>query len=171
MTLARMIIIDELPFKFVECQGFQEFMEILEPRFPILHCTTIARACMKIYSSEVNILRRAFFGQRVCVTMDTWTSIQNLNYMIVTTHFINCDWTYQKNILSFCPIANPKGDTIGRMVESCLLKWGIDRLFRITTDNASSNDVTIDYVKKKQKNEIVPCWVVSSCMCVVVRIS
>jgi len=35
LALARMIIIDELPFKFVERQGFQEFMKVVEPRFPI----------------------------------------------------------------------------------------------------------------------------------------
>ena len=63
LALARMIIIDELPFKLVEHQSFQEFMEIVEPRFPIRHHTTIARACMKIYSSEVDILRMAFVGQ------------------------------------------------------------------------------------------------------------
>ena len=132
MALARMIIVDELPFKFVERQDFQEYMEIVEPRFPIPNCTTIARACMKIYLSEVDILRRAFVGQQVCVTMDTWTSIQNLNYMVVTAHFIDGDWTYQKKILNLCPIANHKGDTIGRVVESCLLKCGIDRLFTNT---------------------------------------
>ena len=93
---------------------------------------------MKIYSSEVDILRRAFVGQQVCVAMDTWTSIQNLNYMIVTTHFIDSDWTYQKKTLNFYPIANYKRDTIGRVVELCLLKWGIDRLYTITTDNAGS---------------------------------
>ena len=71
LALARMIIIDELPFKFVEWQGFQEFMKIVEPWFPIPHRITIARACVKIYSSEVDILRRAFVGQRVCVTTDT----------------------------------------------------------------------------------------------------
>ena len=60
--LAMMIIIDELPFKVVECQGFQEFMEIVDSGFPIPHRTTIARACMKIYSSEVDILRRALLG-------------------------------------------------------------------------------------------------------------
>ena len=53
--------------------------------------------------------------------------------------------------MNFCPIANHKGDAIGRAVESCLLKWGIDRLFTITVDNASSNDMAIDYVKKKTK--------------------
>ena len=132
LALARMIVIDEMPFKFVEHQGFQEFMEIVEPWLPIPHRITIARACMKIYSSEVDILRRAFVGQQVCVTMDTWTSIQNLNYMVVTAHFIDGDWTYQKKILNLCPIANHKGDTIGRVVESCLLKCGIDRLFTNT---------------------------------------
>ena len=151
LALARMIVIDELSFKFVERQGFQEFMEIVELRFPIPHRTSIARACMKIYSGEMDILRRAFVGQRVYVTTDTWTSIQNLNYMVVIAHFIDVDWTYQKKTLNFYPIANYKGDTIGRVVELCLLKWGIDQLFTITMDNASSNDMTIDYVKKKTK--------------------
>ncbi|KAL0016122.1 hypothetical protein SO802_003191 [Lithocarpus litseifolius] len=149
LVLPMMIIIDELPFKFLERQDFQEFMEIVEPRFPIPHRTTIA--CMKIYSSEEDILRKAFVGKRVCVTTDTWTSIQNLKYMVVTAHFIDGDWTYQQKILNFCPITNHKGDTIGRAVELCLLKWSIDRLFTITTDNTSSNDVAIDYVKKKTK--------------------
>ena len=62
LVLARMIIIDELPFKVVECQSFQEFMEIVDHGFPIPHRTIIARACMKIYFSEVDILRRAFVG-------------------------------------------------------------------------------------------------------------
>ena len=96
-------------------------------------------------------MRRAFVGQWVYVRTDTWTSIQNLNYMVVIAHFIDVDWTYQKKILNFCPIANHKGNTIGRAIESCLLKWGIDQLFTITMDNASSNDMTIDYVKKKTK--------------------
>ena len=85
LALAMMIIIDELPFKLVELR----FMEIVEPRFPIPHRTTIARACMKIYSSVVDILKGAFVGQRVCVTTDTWTSIQNLNYVVVIAHFID----------------------------------------------------------------------------------
>ena len=66
-------------------------------------------------------------------------------------HFIDGDWTYQKKILNFCPIANHKGNTIGRAIESCLLKWGIDQLFTKTTENVGSNDVAIDCVKKKTK--------------------
>ncbi|XP_040934486.1 zinc finger BED domain-containing protein RICESLEEPER 2-like [Gossypium hirsutum] len=36
-----------------------------------------------------------------------------------------------------------KGESIGMMIEKCLLNWGIDKLFTITVDNASSNDVAI----------------------------
>ena len=75
LALARMIIIDELPFRYMEHQGFKKFMEVVEPRFPILHCTTIIRACIRVYSSEVDVFRKAFVGQRVCVTTDIWTSI------------------------------------------------------------------------------------------------
>ena len=34
-----------------------------------------------------------------------------------------------------------------------MLKWGIDRLFTITTDNASSNEVAIDYMKKTKERD------------------
>ncbi|XP_058003896.1 zinc finger BED domain-containing protein RICESLEEPER 2-like [Hevea brasiliensis] len=44
---------------------------------------------------------------------------------------------------------NHKGDDIGMTVESCLLNWGIKRVFIVTVDNTSSNDVAIAYLKKK----------------------
>ncbi|KAG8489788.1 hypothetical protein CXB51_017955 [Gossypium anomalum] len=33
-----------------------------------------------------------------------------------------------------------KGESIGIVIEKCLLNWGIDKLFTVTVDNASSND-------------------------------
>uniref|UniRef100_A0A9I9E6V3 HAT C-terminal dimerisation domain-containing protein n=1 Tax=Cucumis melo TaxID=3656 RepID=A0A9I9E6V3_CUCME len=102
-----------------------------------------------------NALTRS--GQRVCLTTDTWTSVQNINYLVITAHFIDDDWNLHKRILNFCQVANHKGDTIGRAIEKCLEGWGIDRLFAITVDNASSNDATIAYLVKKFKgrNELV----------------
>ncbi|KAF2289425.1 hypothetical protein GH714_036119 [Hevea brasiliensis] len=45
-----------------------------------------------------------------------------------------------------------KGDAIGRAIETCLLEWGLDKIFTITVDNASSNDIAISYLKKKLAN-------------------
>ncbi|KAK2656611.1 hypothetical protein Ddye_009663 [Dipteronia dyeriana] len=45
-----------------------------------------------------------------------------------------------------------KGETIGKIIESCLLDWGIEKVFTITVDNASTNKVAIDYVKRRMRN-------------------
>ena len=72
-----------------------------------------------------------------------------MNYLCFTARFIDNDWKLNKKILNFCPISSHKGETIGILIEKCLLSWGIEKLFTITVDNASTNDVAIGYLKKK----------------------
>lgn len=155
MALARMIIVDELPFRFVEHGGFIDFTAEVEPRFEVPSRVTVARDCLRLYIREKESLRKVLMaGQRVCLTTDTWTSIQNLNYLCLTAHYINVDWVYHKKILNFCLVPDHKGETIGRVVESCLHQWGIDHIFTITVDNASSNDVAIEYLRRKTKDRV-----------------
>ena len=59
---------------------------------------------------------------------------------------------YHKKILSFCQVANHKGETIEKTIESYLLEWGIDKIFTNIVDNASSNNVAISYVKRRLKS-------------------
>ena len=150
MALARMIIVDELPFRFVEHDGFIYFMGVVEPRFPVPSCLTVARDCIKLWLGErEKLISYLKLGQRVSLTTDTWTSIQNLNYMCLTCHYIDGDWTYQKRILNFCIVPNHKGETIGKTIERCLNDWGIKMVITVTIDNAKPNDVALDYLKKK----------------------
>ena len=51
-SLARMIIVDELPFKFVEHEGFKNYSNVLQPRFIVPTRTIIARDCIRLYSIE-----------------------------------------------------------------------------------------------------------------------
>jgi hypothetical protein len=83
----------------------------------------------------------------VCLTTDTWTSIQNFCYMCLTCHFIDDNWKLHKRILNFCIIDDHKGETIGRKIELCLRAWGIDSIFTLTVDNASSNGGTIKFLE------------------------
>ena len=46
MALVRMIIVDELPFRFVERDGFIYFMGVVEPRFPMPSYLMVARDCI-----------------------------------------------------------------------------------------------------------------------------
>ena len=122
MALARMIIVDELPFRFVKYGGFIDFMAEVEPRFEVPSRVTVARDCLRLYIRENESLRKVLMaGQRVCLITDTWTSIQNLNYLCLTAHYIDVDWVYHKKILNFYLVPDHKGENIGRVVESCLL--------------------------------------------------
>ena len=94
-------------------------------------------------------MKEALREQRFCLTTDTWTSIQNLNYMCLTTHFIDSNWKIHKRILSFRLVENYKGKTLGKAVEMCLLNWGIDKILTITVDNAASNSGFISFIQKK----------------------
>ncbi|KEH27601.1 hypothetical protein MTR_5g023055 [Medicago truncatula] len=44
-ALVRMIIVDELPFKFLEGEEFCYFMSVGQPRFPIPSRISVARDC------------------------------------------------------------------------------------------------------------------------------
>ncbi|KAI5420392.1 hypothetical protein KIW84_044253 [Lathyrus oleraceus] len=56
-ALARMIIIDELPFKFVEGGGFLHFMSVMQPKLSIPSRITISRDCWDLYTSEKHKLK------------------------------------------------------------------------------------------------------------------
>ncbi|XP_050290476.1 zinc finger BED domain-containing protein RICESLEEPER 2-like [Quercus robur] len=154
-ALAEMIIIDELPFRFVEGYGFQKYSTTLQPKLQIRDFPsrqTVARDVISIYGVEREKLREALKGRRVCLTTDTWTSIQNLNYMSLTGHFIDDDWNLHKRILNFCQVEDHRGETIGRKIEMCLREWGVDGIFTLTVDNASSNGATIKFLQTVTKD-------------------
>ncbi|KAL9372591.1 hypothetical protein Peur_034835 [Populus x canadensis] len=109
-ALAKMVIIDELPFNFVEGRGFKLFARTMQPRFDIPSRFTIMRDCLKLYVEEKDRLRTAL------------------------------------------RVSNHMGETIGQVIKNCLLEWGIDKLLTITLDNASSNNVTISYLKNVMKD-------------------
>lgn len=91
--LAEMIIIDEQPFSIVENEGFRDFVTNLQPKFKIPSRWIISRDCATLFYDEKKKLIEYFktSGQTVCLTTDIWTSIQQLNYMCVTAHFIDND--------------------------------------------------------------------------------
>ncbi|XP_062145383.1 zinc finger BED domain-containing protein RICESLEEPER 1-like [Alnus glutinosa] len=150
-STSQMIIVDELPFRFVEGEGLQNFMKTVEPRYSIPSRYTMMRDWVRLYMSKKEKLRAMFLTSdiRVCLTTDSWTSVQNLNYMCITAHFIDNNWNLHKRILNFCLLCNHKGETIGQKIESCMLEWGISSIFTITVDNDSSNDTALEYLRKR----------------------
>lgn len=150
-SLVEMIIIDEMAFRVVEGEGFIKYSNTLQPKFEVPSRITVARDPMQIFLEEKEKMKKILKKQRISLTTDTWTSNQNLNYMVLTAHWIDQQWQLQRRVINFCLLDDHKGDTIGRKIEECLLQWGVDRIFTITVDNASFNNGAINYIKDLSK--------------------
>ncbi|KAF8102221.1 hypothetical protein N665_0200s0015 [Sinapis alba] len=134
----KMIIMDELPFSFVENEGFRQFCETAIPWFRIPSRRTITREVVGI-----------LYKQAIFFTTDIWTAITTLSYMVITAHFNDMDWQLHRRIISFSPIPDHKGETIANQFIKSLDDWGIGKVFAITLDNASSNDKAISILKDR----------------------
>ena len=109
----------------------------------------MTRDCYELYLEERKLLKKVFkeVRPRVFLTTDTWTSIQKINYLYLIAQFIDRNWILHKRIINFCPIFSHKGVDMEACITNCLLEWGLDNVFTITIDNASSNDVTVNHKK------------------------
>ncbi|XP_065853219.1 zinc finger BED domain-containing protein DAYSLEEPER-like isoform X2 [Euphorbia lathyris] len=150
-TLAIFVVVDGLPFELVEGQYFIEFTSLLNPKFELPSSLDLSKYCYQMYLDEKLKLQKFMETncQSVCLTTDTWTSVHGRNYLGITAHFIDEDWKLHRKILYF--LGNPlcSGEEISTEIESCLLDWGINKVFTVTMDKASSNDSAIVYLKDK----------------------
>ena len=72
--------------------------------------------------------------------------------MCLIGHFIDSEWKLHKRILNFYQIPSHKGEAIGKIIEICLLDWGVGSIFTVTIDNTSSNNGVIQYLKRRTKS-------------------
>jgi hypothetical protein len=93
----------------------------------------------------------------VCITLDMWTSSQNLGYMDVTTHYIDANFRLKKKVISFKEVKCPHmGYAIEEAIVSSLTDWGIrGKLFTVTVDNASNNTTACEELVKNNKSELL----------------
>ena len=69
--------------------------------------------------------------------------------MSLTTHFIDEDWKLHKNILNFSKTTGHSGELIAKHLEACLNNWELKRVLTVTMDNATTNDVGVQYLIRR----------------------
>ncbi|GJZ90667.1 zinc finger BED domain-containing protein RICESLEEPER 2 [Tanacetum coccineum] len=98
-SLIELIVLAELPFKFVEHPAFIKYSKNLQPKYNLPSRHTISRDVAKFYLEEKEKLVK-FLGNpnhTIHLTTDTWTSTcQKINYMVITAHFVDDDWVMHK---------------------------------------------------------------------------
>ncbi|KAL8506688.1 hypothetical protein ACS0TY_017547 [Phlomoides rotata] len=90
---------------------------------------------------------------RICLTSNCWSSITTDGYISLASHFIDKDWVLQKRVLNFSLMPSPHtGVALSNKLLSMLSDWGIkNKLFALTLDNASANDVAVDLLVTQLK--------------------
>ncbi|XP_010256082.1 PREDICTED: zinc finger BED domain-containing protein RICESLEEPER 2-like isoform X2 [Nelumbo nucifera] len=152
LDLVRFIISYGCPFDVVENPFFGIFTTNLNPSFKIISRNTIRNDCLKLYKQEKEKLYKYLdtLSCRFSITIDMWTSTQRLSYCAVTVHYINNAWQLNHKIIAFTAMRSPyDGKTLCRVIMDVALDWNIDKkLFSITTDTISNNDVMVKELKK-----------------------
>ncbi|KAH9793024.1 BED-type domain-containing protein [Citrus sinensis] len=147
--IARMVVMHELPLKFVEYKGFREMMAHANPVVKPMSRNTLKSEISKLYYIEkVKTLHMLEKNQgRVAITTDLWTaSNQKKGYMVVTAHFIDNSWKLHSRILRFIYVPSPHtAEALSNELVQCLLDWNVDRkLSSMTLDNCSTNDAMVE---------------------------
>jgi hypothetical protein len=141
------IIMHGYPFNIVEHEYFVEFIKSLHPSFPIKSRVTVRKDIMNIYLEQKDKLyaKLKSVTSQFSATMDMWTSCQNNSYMCVTIHWVDEEWHMQKRIIGFFHVqGHHTGQKLSQTFSEVMAKWCVEKkLFSLTWDNASSNEVAV----------------------------
>lgn len=150
-SIAHFILMHEHPFSIVEQEGFIYMMKTTNCLFQKISRGTIKNDCMAVYESEKKKLKSLLTKiNKISLTTDCWKSnSQQIEYMVVTGHFIDSDWLLQKRVLSFVHVPPPRGGVeLADALFKCIHEWGIEsKVFSLSVDNATYNDVVIRIMK------------------------
>ncbi|XP_019099771.1 PREDICTED: zinc finger BED domain-containing protein RICESLEEPER 2-like [Camelina sativa] len=142
-SVNEMIVLNELPFSFVESEGFRRFCFNLLPCYHV-HCRrTATKDIFAMFLQEKVALKKLFTSEKKRISLTTDIRVApttSCSYMVVTAHWIDANWVMQKRIINFKPVIDHKGETIASHLVQCLEEWGIEKVFTVTVDNAKEND-------------------------------
>lgn len=133
----------------VEDGAFQQLLNLVHAgtqQLELPSAKTLRRrlrdAVVEQHASQLNDLPE---GAKVSLALDCWTSPFQQAFMAITAYFIDNEWNYRELLLGFEPLHGPHS---GRNLSEVLLqllreRQLLDRIFTVTTDNATNNDTLI----------------------------
>jgi hypothetical protein len=92
--------------------------------------------------------------------------------MAITGYFIDANWVYQEVLLGFKPLhGSHTGANLSAVLLETLINHNIqDRVFGITTDNATNNKTLVETIQQSLLSDItlirIPClaYVIQLCL-------
>lgn len=148
--LIEWVTTENLPFRIIESNSFQNIVLHLNPAFKgrIPSAMVLRDRLNNLYKQAqgpVTELLKTARG-RIHVTFDGWTSRNRLSLLGINVFFIDVDWSHRKLLLGLPSVqGRHTGENLADEVASMLADFGIDssRLGYFVLDNARNNDTAV----------------------------
>lgn len=153
-----MIVIDNLPFSFVEGEGFKNLMHVHSPHYQVPSRKTVKAHIDKLYDEEFQKFK-TFIGDvpHLTVTTDIWTDTQMRSMLGVTVHG-QSKKMYSGVLGVFELTSSHTSEYISEQLEKILREHGIseDKIGAVVTDNGAN--IVKAVVDSFGKGKHVPCF-------------
>ncbi|QQP35181.1 Uncharacterized protein FKW44_023335 [Caligus rogercresseyi] len=145
--LLNMILKDLKPVYMVDCKGFRDFIQSLDPYYDIPSRRTIMNTLLpKVFQEDrEEVTSEILNAESVSLTSDLWTSKVNTHaYISLTAHYIspnnnNIPILKQKGIACSSFMEAHTSINISNFLRNTILEHNIqDKVISITTDNAGN---------------------------------
>jgi hypothetical protein len=148
-SLIKMCVQHDLPFSFVEWDGFRDHENLLNHNVGSKKIPQITRNTLKLeLEKEYKTCKLALVEHlaavpgKISLTADCWTSRNLIPFIGLTYHYMSSSWELKSNllILEFIP-GKHTGKMLAGVVLTVLDDFKLtDKLCGITTDNGSNNE-------------------------------
>jgi hypothetical protein len=142
--LLKFFVAENLAFNKAQSEPFRQFVMSLNGRFKLPSPNKLKEELTTTYNQRREQLKAHFNNHqhRVSLTFDGWTSPNGLSIIGITAHFLSSKWEYNNVLLSFAHLeSNHTGARLAREIERVCVEFGLeDKIYSITSDNASAND-------------------------------
>ncbi|CAB5359159.1 unnamed protein product [Rhizophagus irregularis] len=169
--LSKWIIADDQPFTTVENIHFRNVVKVLNSDALVPKADTIKNDINESFDEERKkrkILLQKIPG-RISFALDAWTSINGYGFLAITAHWITKNWKLCDSLLDFIKLSGPhSGENIcNAFVKSCDDFGILEKIFAITSDNATNNDTFMKYLENTcQKKNISFDAINNHCRCI-----
>lgn len=161
------LTLNRLPFHLIEHPTFHTLIRSarLAPSPPMIPSATTIRRRLRdiIQDKQRSTLKTLPPESKISIALDCWTSPYNQAFMAITGYFVNANWVYQEVLLGFKPLyGSHTGANLSAVLLETLTHHNIqNRVFGITTDNATNNKTLVDTIQQALSSETtvirIPC--------------
>ena len=179
-TILKFFVSNNIPFKAADNEYFRKLVSLIAlDQNSSKNANCLSRNIIRARLSKYSKMGRDQFkhvlsenDSKFNIALDCWSSRNNYGFMglfisirelillAVICHWISSNWTLEEALLHFSHIpGHHTGAALGKEVIEILEEYGIiEKLFCVTTDNASNNTEMMKHIGRYLRKEYNIIW-------------